>query len=172
MSLQPPIEPTSLQPHGEPTKLREAFSGFPCGVVAIAATVDGVDEVLVASSFTVGVSQDPPLVMFAVQHTSTTWPVLRQASRLGVSVLGDRHADRIRQLAGRDKVQRFDSIEKRPSKDGAILIQDAPIWLECSLWATYPAGDHDIVVLRVEQLSSEFAYRPLVWHRSAFTTLA
>lgn len=163
----------TLQPHdNEPARLREAFSGFPCGVVAIAATVDGVDEVLIASSFTVGVSQDPPLVMFAVQHTSTTWPILREAARVGVSVLGDRHAERIRQLAGKDREKRFEGLEKRPTSSGAILIQDAPIWLECSLWATYPAGDHDIVVLRVEELSSEFAYQPLVWHRSAFARLA
>lgn len=162
----------TLQPHDGAAKLREAFSGFPCGVVAIAATVNDTDEVLIASSFTVGVSQDPPLVTFAIQHTSTTWPSLRNAPRLGVSVLGDRHIDRIRQLAGKDKALRFEGIEKRPSDNGAILIQDAPIWLECSLWATYPAGDHDIIVLRVEQLSSEFAYKPIVWHRSAFATLS
>jgi flavin reductase (DIM6/NTAB) family NADH-FMN oxidoreductase RutF len=158
--------------HNETARLREAFSGFPCGIVAIAATVDGVDEVLIASSFTVGVSQDPPLVMFAVQHTSSTWPVLRETPRVGVSVLGDRHADRIRQLAGKDRERRFDGLEKRPTDTGAILIQDAPIWLECSLWAVHAAGDHDIVVLRVEELSSEFAYQPLIWHRSAFATLA
>lgn len=163
----------SLNPYlNEPTLLREAFSGFPCGIVAIAAQTDGGDEVLIASSFTVGISQDPPLVLFAVQHTSSTWPVLHEAPRLGVSVLGDRHADKIRQLAGKDRAHRFDGLELRPTPSGAILIQDAPIWLECSLWQTYPAGDHDIVVLRVEELSSEFAYQPLVWHRSAFTTLA
>lgn len=162
-----------LRPHDDdPRRLREAFSGFPCGVVAIAARVDGNDEVLIASSFTVGVSQDPPLVMFAVQHTSTTWPVLRRAPRVGVSVLGDGHADRIRQLAGPDRARRFDGLVTHPSPTGAILLQDAPIWLECTLWNTYPAGDHDIVVLRVERLSSEFGYQPLVWHRSAFATLA
>ncbi len=163
----------TLNPYtNETTLLREAFSGFPCGIVAIAAQVDGTDEVLVASSFTVGVSQDPPLVLFAVQKSSTTWPVLSKAARLGVSVLGEVHESKIRQLSGKDKEHRLDGLELRPSQRGAILIQDAPIWLECSLWETYPAGDHDIVVLKVEELSSEFAFRPLVWHRSAFATLA
>ncbi len=44
----------------DPTLLRQAFSGFPCGVAALSAIVDEAPTVLVASSFTVGVSQDPP----------------------------------------------------------------------------------------------------------------
>lgn len=152
--------------------LREAFSGFPCGVVAIAAEVGGVQQVLVASSFTVGVSQDPPLVMFAVQHSSTTWPDLSGAARLGISVLGDAYADRTRQLAAKDRSARLDGIVTTTTDQGAVLLHEAPIWLECSVWATYPAGDHDIVVLRVEELAVEFGFAPLVWHRSGFAALA
>lgn len=155
-----------------PDLLRSAFAGFPSGVVAIAATVDGVDEVLVASSFTVGVSMDPPLVMFAVQHTSTTWPVLRAAAasgvRLGVSVLGEGHLDVARQLAGRDRAARLTGIGVAGSASGAMLLTGAPIHLECSLYDSHRAGDHDIVVLRVEDLAVDEAVRPLLWHRSRF----
>lgn len=156
----------------EPGALREAFSGFPCGVVAIAAVVGGQPQVLVASSFTVGVSQDPPLVMFAAQHTSSTWPVLAEAPRLGISVLGDAYADRTRQLAAKDRAARLDGITTTTTDTGAVLVHHAPIWLECSVFATHPAGDHDIVVLRVEELAVEFDHAPLVWHRSGFAALA
>ncbi|MBN9177904.1 MAG: flavin reductase family protein [Microbacterium sp.] len=162
-----------MRPHGgDPALLREAFSGFPCGVVAIAAAASGSDHVLVASSFTVGVSQDPPLVMFAVQHTSSTWPILSTASRLGVSVLGEGHTRHARKLAAPDRSRRLEGLAVHRTSHGAILLLDAPIWLECSVWSTYPAGDHDIVVLRVEELSTDFAHQPLLWHRSGFTKIA
>ncbi len=162
-----------MRPHGNDVALlREAFSGFPSGVAAIAATIDGTDQVLVASSFTVGVSQDPPLVLFAAQHTSATWPTLRDAPRLGVSVLGEGHSAHARQLATAERGHRLDGIEVHRTPGGAVLLEEAPIWLECTEWATYPAGDHDIVVLQVEELSVEFAHRPLLWHRSVFSTIA
>lgn len=69
--------------------LREAFGHFPTGVVAIAAEIDGTRTGLAASTF-VPVSLDPPLVAFCVQNSSTTWPNLRGAPRLGISVLGSR----------------------------------------------------------------------------------
>ncbi|WJL94782.1 flavin reductase family protein [Microbacterium sp. ET2] len=167
----PMLNPYSSE-SADPTLLRQAFSGFPCGVAALAAVVDDEPTVLVASSFSVGVSQDPPLVMFAVQKSSTTWPVLATADTLGISILGQAHAPVTRQLASKDKSQRFVGVETHISERGSIFLDQAPIWLDCSVEHVYPAGDHDIIVLRVLGLMSDFSHTPLVWHRSQFTTLA
>ena len=80
-------------------EVRSAFAAFPSGVAAIAAVVDGAPEVLVVSSFTVGVSLDPPLMLFAVQRSSETWPRLRRSLALGVSILGETHVESARTLA-------------------------------------------------------------------------
>ncbi|HWK20271.1 MAG TPA: flavin reductase family protein [Microbacteriaceae bacterium] len=151
--------------------LREAFAGFPCGVAALAAVVDREPTVLIASSFTVGVSQDPPLVAFAVQRSSSTWPELTRAETIGVSVLGETHAPVTRQLAARDKAARFAGIEYAESDSGAIFLPGAPVWLECTVAHTYPAGDHDLIVLQVQGLGHDFGHQPLVWHRAGFATL-
>ncbi|TDT29875.1 flavin reductase (DIM6/NTAB) family NADH-FMN oxidoreductase RutF [Naumannella halotolerans] len=155
----------------DPTALRSAFAGFPSGVAALAAVVDGETQVLLASSFTVGVSQDPPLVLFAVQHSSSTWPQLRQAAHLGVSVLGSRHAERARQLAGKDRSRRLLDIDHQVQPSGALLLEHSPVWLECMIENEYPAGDHDIIVLRVEAMATDDAHSPLVWHRRGFLSL-
>ncbi|WP_375389652.1 flavin reductase family protein [uncultured Amnibacterium sp.] len=160
-----------LTPLDDPGALRRTFALFPSGVAAIAAEVDGVPRVLVASSFQVGISADPPLVLFAVQRTSTTWPVLGRAARLGVSVLGEVHEAAARQLASK-VVDRFSGIGVERTASGAILIEGAPVHLECAVEGGMPAGDHDVVLLRVHALATDPAAEPLVFHQSTFRRLS
>ena len=114
----------ALTPYSpDPQLLRTTFSYFPSGVVALAAEVEGAREGLVASSFTVGVSMDPPLVLFSVQNTSTTWPVLKRAERIGISVLGETHGQTARQIAAKDKATRFENLELETQRAGRPVRQ-------------------------------------------------
>ncbi|MGW6174122.1 flavin reductase family protein [Arthrobacter sp. NPDC055138] len=163
----------SLSTHTpDPQLLRETFAHFPSGVAAMAAEVSGERHALVASSFTVGVSLEPPLVMFAVQKSSTTWPVLRQAGRIGVSILGEDQGALCRQLAGRDKSSRFQGIEAATTPSGAILLPAASLWFECSIYAEHEAGDHEAVFFEIHALQADKERNPLVFHGSRFRQLA
>ena len=154
----------------DPMALRSTFALFPSGVAALSAVVDGAPVVLVASSFQVGISADPPLVLFAVQHTSTSWPKLRVAERIGVSVLGEAHEPAARQMASK-AADRFAGIETHTTETGAHFLLGAPVWLECSIHSEVPAGDHDVVLLRVHAMGHEPQTEPLVWHASSFRAL-
>ncbi|MBD0860665.1 flavin reductase family protein [Gordonia sp. zg691] len=156
----------------DPAELRKAFGAFPTGVVALAGMSDTVATVLVASSFAVGVSQDPPLVMFAVQQSSTTWPTLKDLPTLGVSVLGESHTEVIRQLSSKDKTQRFTGVATTVLPGGAVLLDDAPVHFECAIESSHTAGDHEIVVLRVVGLANDHSKQPIIFHRSAFARLS
>lgn len=151
--------------------LRQTFSLFPSGIAAVAAHVDGAKEVLVASSFQVGISAEPPLVLFSVQRSSRTWPRLRVAPRLGISVLGRDHDAVCRQLAAREG-DRFAGVGCCTTPEGAVLLHGAPVWFECSIEQEVAAGDHDLVLLRVRRSGSEPSTPPLVFHRSQFVGLA
>ncbi|WBL20353.1 flavin reductase family protein [Citricoccus sp. NR2] len=151
--------------------LRQAFSQFPSGVAALAGYAGGVKEGLAASSFTVGVSLDPPLVAFAVQNTSRTWPRLRHAERIGVSILGESQTGVCTQLASKNG-DRFEGQNLQVSEQGAVFFDDAALWLETSVYAELPAGDHHMVLLQVHGVSADTdAAEPLVFHRSAFRNL-
>ncbi|KAA0974223.1 oxidoreductase [Arthrobacter sp. UCD-GKA] len=151
--------------------LRETFAHFPSGVAAMAAEVDGSAHALVASSFTVGVSLEPALVMFAVQKRSGTWPILRNAPRVGVSILGQDQGPLCRQLANRDKNARFAGVDVHQLDSGALLLPNASLWFECSIYDEHPAGDHDVVLLEIHALHVDKETSPLVFHDSTFRQL-
>ncbi|GID30345.1 flavin reductase family protein [Paractinoplanes brasiliensis] len=155
----------------DPELIRSAFGRFPSGVVALAADTGGDPAVLVASSFTVGVSLDPPLVLFAVRNESSTWPRMRGSRRIGVSLLSADQAELCRRLAGRDWTARFgeEPIERTP--EGALLFAGSPLWLDCSVFGEIPAGDHRVVLLEVHQFWQDNALDPLIFHGSAFRRL-
>ncbi len=152
-----------------PSSLREAFGHFPSGVIAIAAEIDGVREGLAASTF-VPVSLDPPLVSFCVQNTSTTWPKLKSAQALGISVLGEAHDDAARALAAKTG-DRFVGLETVSNAHGAVFIKGTSVWLESAIEQLIPAGDHTIVVLRVSDVQVDADVAPIVFHRSVFRRL-
>jgi flavin reductase (DIM6/NTAB) family NADH-FMN oxidoreductase RutF len=153
----------------DPTTLRSAFGAFPSGVVAVAAEVDGRRLGLAASSFT-SVSLAPALVSFSVANTSSTWPVLRAARHLGLSVLADHHDAVCAQLAGPAE-HRFDGLAVHPGEGGALLLDDAVATFDCTVEQEIEAGDHTIVLLALHAVDDDGG-SPLVFHRSGFASLA
>ncbi|GAA1490450.1 flavin reductase family protein [Brachybacterium sacelli] len=152
--------------------LREAFSHFPQGVVLVAAEIDGVPHGLVASTFTVGVSLDPPLVALAVQHSSQTWPLLAERPGLGVSLLGRDQSGVARQLASTNRERRFAGVGVEVDGTGALTLEDAPATMTTQIYATTAAGDHDMVLLEVLTIDSVPGAHAMVFHRSAFKELS
>lgn len=150
--------------------LRRVFGAYPTGVTALAAIVDGRPVGMAASSFT-SVSLAPPIVSVCIAHTSSTWPQLRRARRLGLSVLSADQRDAGRALAARD-VDRFRDLRWHETFGGAVLLDDAGAWIETSIRQVVRAGDHDIVLLDVHDLERADAVAPLVFHGSTFRRLA
>jgi flavin reductase (DIM6/NTAB) family NADH-FMN oxidoreductase RutF len=150
-------------------RLREAFGVFPSGVVAVAAEVDEQLVGLAASSFT-SVSLEPALVSFSVANTSKTWPALRRAVHLGVTILADHHGDVCRRLAGPVE-HRFDDVAVTSTEDGAVTLDEGLARFDCSIYREVEAGDHTIVILQLHAVAHSDTSLPLVFHRSAFGRL-
>lgn len=150
-------------------RLRQVFGAFPSGVTAVAALVGGEPVGMSASSFT-SVSLEPALVSVCIAHTSTTWPRIAHAPRLGVSVLAHDQEWVARLMAARD-TDRFAGVRWRALPGGAVVLDGASAWLDCTVQDRFRAGDHDIVVLRVEELDADPLNPPLVFHASGFRRL-
>lgn len=153
-----------------PAALREAFSHFPSGVIAVAAESAGERLGLAASTF-VPVSLEPPLVSFCVRNSSETWPRLQSLPVLGISVLAEQQHEAVRALAGRSG-DRFAGLETVTSPAGAVFVKHTCVWLESAVERLVPAGDHTIVILRVRDITVNREVAPIVFHRSGFRSLS
>lgn len=150
-----------------PIALRQAFGVFPSGVVAVLGTVGGAVTGLAVSAFA-SVSLAPPLVAVFVRNDSKTWPELRAASRLGISVLLDGQGELARQLAG--------PVDRRLRGVPLVgahepFLADAAARFDVEVDRETAAGDHIMVLLRVLEAEIVDGACPLVFHRSEFATL-
>jgi flavin reductase (DIM6/NTAB) family NADH-FMN oxidoreductase RutF len=149
--------------------LRRVYGAYPTGVAVVAGLVGGRPAGIAASSF-VPVSLDPPLVSVCVAHTSTTWPLLRESPRIGISVLGA-HQEHVGRRLGARTGDRFAGVEWRSTADGSVLVEGASAWFDCTIEQQVRSGDHDIVVFRVHDLDASADVPPLVFHASTFRRL-
>lgn len=151
-------------------QVRTVFGRYPAAVGALCAMVDGEPVGLVATSLAVGISYEPVLITFSCRKESATWPMLRQAPRIGVSVLGDGQGEICRRIAG-PVGRRFSDVEIQTSADGAVFLLEATSWLDCRITAEVDAGDHTLVVLEVLEVGHDRNIAPLVFHDGEFHTL-
>lgn len=150
--------------------LRRAFSIYPTGVVALAAEVDGQPVGMAVNSFT-SISLEPALVAISAARTSKTWPVLRAVPELGMSVLAAHHEPLSRLLSSREG-DRFGQYRWHVAGGGAVLIEDAALWLTCRLHSTFDGGDHEIALYEIADISVFDGVEPLVFHQSRYRTIA
>ena len=164
---------TQTTPGGD--DFREVVSRFPTGITVVTCVdAAGVDHAMTASSF-VPLSLDPLLVSVCVERDSRFHAALASTNRWAVSILGSTSdqdarwfATRARALAG----QLDRTTYHRGHRSGAAVLDGALAGLECTTWATYGGGDHDIVVGEVVglELLREDS-EPLVYFRRGFRRL-
>ena len=167
MALTAPI-PATWAP--DPRSFRDALGTFTTGVAFITAAPDGTPAGLIVNSLT-SVSLQPPLVSFCPARSSLTWTRMRRARSFAVNVLASQHEPFATRAtpAGAD---RFADVEWESGRHGAPLFTDALATLECRIVAEHAAGDHSIVVGRVEDLRvSRVTNDPLVFFAGAFRAL-
>ena len=147
---------------------RECLGHFPTGVTVVTARTEAGPVGCVVGSF-FSVSLDPLLVGFAAGRHSTTWAAIRQVGSFCVNILGTDQLDLSSQMSGTD--DRFSGLSHTNAPvSGAPVLDGVPAWVDCSIEAIHPAGDHDLVVGRVEafEANADHSSGPLIFHRRAF----
>jgi 3-hydroxy-9,10-secoandrosta-1,3,5(10)-triene-9,17-dione monooxygenase reductase component len=147
-------------------EFRAALGRFATGVTLVTAADATGPLGLIVNAFT-SVSLEPPLIAICPSRHSLTWSRMRRTGRFGVNVLA-RHHEAFAVRATPPEADRFADLDWDPGVGGVPLLRDALATLDCEAIAEHPAGDHWIVVGRVDALRISEIRDPLVFFAGAF----
>lgn len=147
---------------------RDVLSTYGSGVTVVTTVADGQPVGLTCQSFT-SVSLDPPLVAFLPTKQSRAFAAIKEQGNFCVNFLA---ADQIavsNVMASRAE-DKFVDVKWQPSKTGAALIDGVIGYTDCTIEAIHDAGDHWIVVGRVQDLAVVEDTDPLLFFRGKYRT--
>jgi flavin reductase (DIM6/NTAB) family NADH-FMN oxidoreductase RutF len=131
------------------TDFKTACSRFPTGVT-ITTFLDnqGTPCGITVSSFT-SVSLSPPLILVCIDFRSPVLQHVAVGRYFGVNVLSECQQE-LSVKFSRDCSNRFSNIEWYAGQTGVPLFFNVPATFECQVTELLPAGDHLIVIGKVE----------------------
>jgi flavin reductase (DIM6/NTAB) family NADH-FMN oxidoreductase RutF len=147
-------------------RFRRACARFATGITVVTTLdPDGNPHGMTANSFT-SVSLDPPLVLVCVDFRAKILHTLRNAERLGINVLSEHQQD-LSSTFARSGADRFSGVQWHAGASGVPLLPGALAWLECVLVNNVEAGDHAILIARVNHAECHDG-RPLLYFSSGY----
>ena len=151
--------------------LKSAFSEIPAGVAAVGVVnQEGEPDAMIVSTAT-PVSLSPPLISICMDKKSKTWQRMKGASCNGINILGSTSVDDLTSLRNPNYLDRFKSVKWRKTSSGSLMLDNYAIHLDCKVHDTVDAGDHDLLLLRIVELSQNETNTSLFYHRRSILPL-
>ncbi|MFI1096877.1 flavin reductase family protein [Streptomyces sp. NPDC020917] len=153
-----------------PERFKRIFRNHPAGVVVVTVDSGRGPAGFTATSLT-SLSLAPPLISFGIGVTASSWPHVERAGSAVVNFLGAEQEDVARRFAtsGIDRFAAPTRWRRLPS--GQPVLDGVSGWLHVGFEQVVPAGDHRIVVARVEDAWLDEGRGPLLFHDGAYHSL-
>lgn len=149
--------------------LRRAFGTFMTGVTVVTTrAADGTLRGFTANSFS-SVSLDPPLLLVCLSKAAASSGAFSKAASFAVNILSDEQRAMSMNFASR-RLDKFAGIDYRFSDGGNPLLPGAVAWFDCSTHEAVDAGDHLILIGRVNSYEYTDA-SPLGYLRGSYISL-
>jgi len=146
------------------TLFKQALACFATGVTIVTTTdSSGERRGLTANALT-SVSLNPPLVLFALDRSSSNLTAFEESSNFAINILKEEHRELAEHFA-RSIDNKFTQGNWGTGKTGIPVLTDALVSIECSKWRTYDGGDHILLLGKVEALTINEG-TPLLYYRS------
>lgn len=148
---------------------KEVLGRYATGVVVVTATTPEGPAGFTCQTFG-SLSLEPMLISFAAKTISNSWPRIREVGAVGVNVLRD-DQEALARIFATSGVDKFANVEWTPGSNGAPILRGALATLEGRVEVVATYGDHDVVVVAVDQAQTSSG-EPLVYYRGGFNVLA
>lgn len=152
-------------------RFRDVLGRYCSGVTVVTAVSGGEPVGMTCQSFS-SVSLDPPLVTFLPAKTSRAWPLIQRAGSFCVNFLAADQIEISNQMASRGS-DKFAGVSWDTSPaTGSPLLDGVVGYVDCTIHAVHPAGDHFIVVGKVVDLGVpvEAPVDPLLYYQGQYRT--
>lgn len=136
----------------DPRALRNALGSFMTGVTVVTALrEDGVAVGFTANSFS-SVSLDPPLLLVCPGKFLSSFETFSKCSHFAVNILSEGQED-VSNVFAKSKGDRFAQVPHQLDGNGVPLIKGAAAQFSCTTDRIVPAGDHCILIGKVDAFS-------------------
>ncbi|MEK6293766.1 MAG: flavin reductase [Paraburkholderia tropica] len=151
-------------------ELRDAFGAYMRGVTNdTTARDDGQPLGFTANSFS-SVSLDPALLLVSIAKTSSNYQTFSTTGHFAINILAENQKELSNTFA-RPSDDRFANVNWQLSANRNPLIDDVSAWFDCTTHAIIDAGDHALIVGKVEAFHSA-GYAGLGYYRGGYFTPA
>jgi flavin reductase (DIM6/NTAB) family NADH-FMN oxidoreductase RutF len=130
-------------------ELRNAFGTFMTGVTVVTThEADGTPRGFTANSFT-SVSLDPPLLSICIGKSADSIKVFNQAHGFAINILSEKQIETSSLFASK-RPDKFTITKWQNGPAGHPVLDSVCAWFDCKLEQRIDAGDHVILIGRVE----------------------
>ena len=151
-------------------ELRDAFGSFMTGVTVVTTCKDdGTPLGFTANSFA-SVSLDPALLLVSIAKTSSNYLNFADTSHFAINILAEEQKD-VSNTFARPSDDRFAHLTWSKSEYQNPLIDRVSAWFDCTTYQVVDAGDHAVLIGKVENFSSA-GFAGLGYYRGAYFTPA
>ena len=147
---------------------RDVLGQYASGVTVITTMVGKTPVGMTCQSFT-SVSLDPPLVAFLPQKTSRAFAAIRQTRKFCVNILAADQTEISNAFASRAD-DKFAGIGWAPTDNDTPRLEGTVGWVDCTVQDVHEAGDHYLVIGKVEELGQGDVDKPLLFHQGQYRT--
>lgn len=132
---------------------------FPYGLYVVTVAHDG-DEHAMTANWITQASFEPPMLVVAIENTSRTIGLIRDARHFAVSLLTTEQRDLAGKLgrSSEQAPQKLKGVKTKPAPAAHTpVLAEAVGWVECRAVASLPAGDHTLVLGEILEAGVENA---------------